>query len=203
MAELRPENSGLNGLNLPVADHRSAGNLVFDFLRDTIETERRTENRSRELAATVHDDDEVQRCFVAYAEQTRAQRRRLTQRFEQLGGSAATVGNDADPVADAGVDTDSHSKVAEERTLQNLIAGYTLACREFATYEALAALAQSIGDHVTESLAREIQAEERASATQIWHFLPSRSKIAFNMLTISEVDPSVETKVADNRLLES
>jgi hypothetical protein len=51
----------------------------------------------------------------------------------------------------------------------------------------------------TEELARESQEQERTTAERVWKFLPSRSKIAFNMLNLQEVDPSVETRAIENR----
>jgi len=62
-------------------------------------------------------------------------------------------------------------------------------------YEALAHVAREAGDALTEALAREIQEQEQRAAEKIFHFLPSRSKIAFNVLTADEVDdPAVATK---------
>jgi hypothetical protein len=90
----------------------------------------------------------------------------------------------------------------EERLVQNLIAAFSLANAERAMYEALATTARSAGDGMTEALASEAAAEETATAEKIWHFLPSRSKIAFNLLTAGEIDPAVETKVGENRILD-
>lgn len=68
-------------------------------------------------------------------------------------------------------------------------------------YEALASVAHATGDQTTESLAREIQAEEHRAADRVWSFIPSRSKIAFNGLTAWEMDPSVDTRMADDRII--
>ena len=89
----------------------------------------------------------------------------------------------------------------EERTTQNLIMAFTVENSECAMYEALAAAAEAAGDDATEALAREIQAEEKQTADKVWHFIASRSKNAFNLLTATETDPSVNTKAADNRLI--
>jgi ferritin-like metal-binding protein YciE len=89
----------------------------------------------------------------------------------------------------------------EERTTQNLIIVFTVESSECAMYEALAAAAEAAGDTATETLAREIQVEERQTAEKIWRFIATRSKIAFNLLTATETDPSVNTRAADNRLI--
>jgi ferritin-like metal-binding protein YciE len=78
---------------------------------------------------------------------------------------------------------------------------FTVENSEYAMYEALAAAAEAAGDTTTETLAREIQAEEKQTAEKIWRFIPSRAKIAFNLLTAAETDPAVNTKAADNRLI--
>jgi ferritin-like metal-binding protein YciE len=83
----------------------------------------------------------------------------------------------------------------EEQLVQNLITAYCVETGECAMYEALAVSARTAGDSETEALAREIQAEEVRAAEKIFRFLPSRSKIAFNVLTAGELDPAVETKV--------
>jgi rubrerythrin len=92
-------------------------------------------------------------------------------------------------------------RIPEERLVQNLLTAFTAAKSECAMYEVLANVARTDGDSATEALAREIQAEEQRAAEKFFHFLPTRSKIAFNMLTANEIDPSVETKAPDNRLI--
>ncbi len=85
----------------------------------------------------------------------------------------------------------------EGKLVQNLITALCVETGEMAMYEALASVAAAAGDGTTELLAREIQAEEQRTAEKLFHFLPTRSKIAFNVLTAGEVDPSVETKTSE------
>ncbi len=68
-------------------------------------------------------------------------------------------------------------------------------------YEAIAAVAEAAGDDATEALAREIQAEEKQTAEKLWRLITSRAKIAFNLLTVAETDPSVNTRAQENRLI--
>jgi hypothetical protein len=56
------------------------------------------------------------------------------------------------------------------------------------------------GDPETERLAREIQSEERQAAELIFRFIPSRSKIAFNLVTPHEIDPAIDTKAPGDRI---
>lgn len=89
----------------------------------------------------------------------------------------------------------------EERIVQNLITAFSVEQSECAMYEALIHVARMAGDRETETLALKIQAEENRAAESLWHLLPSRSKIAYNILTMGEVDPSVETKTQEDQIL--
>ncbi len=179
------------------------GNPVGVYLQDAVAAEKTFEAQLRDFAGFNGDDDEVQSLFAAHADETRVQRERLVARLGEIGGdvssakaSLAAVLSMAPQIAQAG-----HAK--EERTVQNLIIAYTIKAGECAMYESLACVARAARDRRTEALAREIQSQERRAAEKIFHLLPSRSKIAFNMLTLTEIDPSVETKIADDRLIET
>jgi ferritin-like metal-binding protein YciE len=172
------------------------------YLQDAIAAESSFESQLRSFAHEGGDDFEVQALFFGHAAETSRQIERLTARLQELGGapsgakgSFARFFNSAPKLAQA-----THRP--EERLVQNLMAAFSVESGERAMYEALATTAQTAGDAITERLAREIAAEETAIAEKIWHFLPSRSKIAFNMLTVGEVDPSVETKAVDDRIVD-
>lgn len=167
---------------------------IRQYLRDAIAAEKAFEDQLRSFANDVVDDQEVQFVFADHADETRVQADRLAARLVSLGTEEepgktvlATLLNLAPKFAQAG-------HTAEERLVQNLIAAYCIECGERAMYEALAHVAREAGDPVTEALAREIQEEEQRAAEKIFHFLPTRSKIAFNVLTADEVDPAVVTK---------
>ncbi len=179
------------------------GNPVGLYLQDAVAAEKAFETQLRDFAGFDGDDNEVQSLFAVHADETRVQRERLTTRLHEIGedissakASLASVLEIVARVAQAG-----HAR--EERTVQNLMIAYTIEAGECAMYESLAGVARAAGDHVTEALARDIQSQELRAAEKIFHLLPSRSKIAFNMLTLTEVDPSVETKIADDRLMET
>jgi ferritin-like metal-binding protein YciE len=147
------------------------------------------------------DDSEVQELFRVHADQTRAQYQRLTERLKQLDGSPSKAKSWLAHLLGLFPRSAQIAHQEDERVAQNLIATFALESAECAMYEALAAVAKAAGDAQTEHLAREIKAEERDVAAKIWHLLPSRSKIAYNMLTAGEIDPAIETKVADDRLV--
>jgi len=68
---------------------------------------------------------------------------------------------------------------------------------------ALESAALAARDEQTAESAARLAAEEQTAADRFWHFLPSRSKIAYNVLTAGEIDPAVETRAPDDRLTET
>lgn len=174
--------------------------VVCRYLEEAIAVETRSEAQSSGFARE-GDDEDVRAAFARHAEDARLQQERLAQRLQELGGRLSDRKSFLDQVLDSAPKLAETGGVQEERTLQNLIVAFTTKKAECALYEGLAATAEAAGDAVTASLARESQQEEAAAAEEIWHFLPSRSKIAFNMLTVTEVDPAIETKAATNRVV--
>lgn len=176
------------------------GNQVLRrYLEDAVSAERLLERQLRDFADTENDDAEVRDLFLERAAESRVQQDKLSERLEALGGAAGRKTGFSTLVdGEAHVPRGTHAP--EERSLAQLIAGYTAETGLLAFYEALAMFARAANDPETEGLAREMQNQGRITAEKIWHFLPTRSKIAFNMLTVSEIDPAVETKMADDRV---
>lgn len=175
--------------------------LISQYLENAITAEKSFEARLRGFACQEGGDDDVEAAFATHAERIRQQAQLLTSRLSELGVAPSENDNALVHAAEASADFGT-SSIAEEQIARNLISAYTIGTTECALYEVLATVAQAAGDSATEALAREIQGERRTITEKIWHFLPSRSKIAFNMLTLDEVDPAVETRAADNRLVE-
>ena len=178
----------------------STNAAIRRYLEEAIAAEASFEGQLRAFSEE-GDDDEVRAAFAQHADETRHHHERLSARLEQLGGASSAVKTPLANVFNAVPKLVLAPQGPEERTAQNLIIGFAVETSECALYEALASIAKSAGDTLTESLAREIQAEERRTAERIWHFIPSRAKIAFNMLTVGEVDPSIETKAMLNRIV--
>lgn len=174
--------------------------LIQTYLADAIAAESSFESQLRNFASE-GDDDEVKAAFANHADELSRQRQRLTQRLQELGGepsSGKSVVARALSLTPLSAQL-GHSQ--EERTVQNLIIAYTVGSAETAMYQSLRTVAESAGDQQTASLALEMQEKETRTAEKAFHFIPTRSKIAFNMLTVQEIDPAIETKVADDRLL--
>ena len=73
--------------------------------------------------------------------------------------------------------------IAEERITQNLTKGFSLTKSASAMYLALSSAARIANDEQTAELAAELAGEEEAAAEKFWRSSPSRSKIAYNVLT--------------------
>jgi ferritin-like metal-binding protein YciE len=170
------------------------------YLEDAIAAEKSFETQLRGFA-TEGQDEEVQLAFANHAEETKLQYHRLTRRLEELGGTPSGAKSLLAHVFGLTPRAVQVTHAPDERVTQNLIAAFAVENSECAMYEALASVAGAAGDSATEKLAREIQAEERRTADKLWRFLPSRAKIAFNVVTAGETDPSISTRAADNRLV--
>ena len=170
------------------------------YLDDAIAAERTFESQLRSFAAE-GDDEEVQAAFAAQARLTALQITKLTARLEQFGGSPSTAKTLLGRFFGFAPKTAQLTHREEERLTQNLMMAYTVEMSQVALYEALAVTARLALDEQTAQLAHSFSLEERRAAEQFWHFIPSRSKIAFNMLTAGEVDYSVDTKAPGDRLL--
>lgn len=162
------------------------------YLEDALAIEKGAEAQLRAFALE-GDDDDVKQAFAAHAEESQIQSQRLAKRLEELGGNShVSAHNLASPPAMLQI-----GLASEERIVQNLIAAYTEEATECALYQVLIDVAHGAGDEATVNLARSIQAEAHRAADKFWGFIPSRSIIAYNILTIGEIDPAVETKVGE------
>lgn len=169
---------------------------IIRYLQDALAAE---EGFERQLLAFAEegDDDDVRNAFRQHAVETESQCERLRARLQELNASVSVAKSPAAGLTMGGASIGQIPTIQEERTMQNIAAAYTIEASECALYEAIAVAAKEAGDGATEELARAIQIEEHNAAEKFWHFLPTRSLIAYNMLTVAEVDPSVETKVGE------
>ncbi len=171
--------------------------VIRRYLEDALAAENSFETQLRSFASETDDDNEARQLFAEHADQTRTQISRLERRLGELGGSPSTGKSALSHIFGLAPKSAQIPHTMEERLVQNLMMAYTVEAAECAMYQALAASAEATGDTATASLAREIQKEEYATGNKFWALIPSRSIIAYNMLTIDEVDPSVETKLGE------
>jgi ferritin-like metal-binding protein YciE len=183
----------------PKRDEASA-ELIRTYLEDAIGTAKRFETQLRQFARE-GDDEDVQAAFSAYAEEARQQHERLAGRLEQLGGRTEEAVRAPVGAIEPASQIPQEEHIREEGTVQHLVAAYAAESGECALYNVLASIAAAAGDRATEALSREIQEEKEKSAKRVFGFIRSRSKIAYNMLTPNELDPAIETKAFDNRVI--
>lgn len=148
--------------------------VIKRYLEDAIAAERSCEARLRQFAGE-GDDQAIESAFHQHALETHSQYERLTARLEALGGSAPSVRGLLSQILGFGPRAAQTGNGSEEQTRQNLIMAFAIENSETAMYESLAAMAEAAGDTETESLARTIQAEEKATAEKFWSLLPSAS----------------------------
>ena len=175
--------------------------LVQRYLAEAAEAEKNGADQLDHFASD-GDDSEVQDAFRAYAAKARLHSGQLEERLRELGVESDSEDLSVSEAIKGSLPIES-GRIVEERVLQNLITSHAAEMGRCALYRAAGFAASTAGDLETEELARQIQAERQAAAAKFWHLIPTRSKISFNMLTVAEVDPSVETKTGENRLLES
>ena len=113
-----------------------------------------------------------------HLKETKAHARKLEQRIKKLGGSPqgtqAIVGK-----ATAAVKGTVHmfrGSGPEEKLLKNAKTEYSEEAEEIATYTAIEAFADAVGDKETAKLAREIRREEERMASYLERLIPQLAK---------------------------
>jgi ferritin-like metal-binding protein YciE len=178
----------------------TGADLVRGYLEDAIAAEKSSESQLSGFAQE-GDDADVQSAFLFHADETRTQSERLIERLQALGGTASSAGNLFSHLFELAPKPVQLGDGPEARVVQNLMLAFAIEKSECAMYEAFANVAAAAGDDITERLARDIQAQEAAAADRLWRFIPTRAKIAFNVLTAGEIDPAIETKAPDDRVI--
>ena len=152
------------------------------YLEDAIAAEKSFETQLEGFSKE-GDDAVAQSLFRQHAAETKRQYERLTQRLEALGGSPSATKSLLAHIFGISPKTAQIGHEKEERTTQNLMMAFAVENSEMAMYEALATVAEAAGDSQTSSLAREIQAEEKATAEKVWKLLPTAAEQAFHRIT--------------------
>ena len=163
-------------------------NVIRRYLEDAIAAERSFETQL-EAFSKEGDDTVAQALFRSHAIETKRQHERLTARLESLGGSPSGAKSLLAHLFGLSPKAAQIGHEKEERTAQNLMLAFAVENSELAMYEALATVAEAAGDTQTETLARAIQAEEKAAAEKIWKLLAGAAEQAFLRVTAGS-DPS-------------
>lgn len=161
----------------------TSAEVIQRYLQDAIAAENSFETQLNTFAKEATDFPAAQTAFQQHAAETRNQIQLLTTRLQALGGSTSTaksvmahVFNFSPKAAQIG-----HEK--EERTTQNLMMAFAVENSECAMYESLIVSAEAAGDTETASIARSIQAQEKATADKVWQLIPQAAQMAFRAVT--------------------
>jgi hypothetical protein len=176
--------------------------VIVRYLRESISAERSLESQFLSCSKD-GDDSDVQGYFASCAEHAALHAEMLEVRLAALNAAEHRGSDFLSDLLPATPKAAQFRHTAEERIVQNLVKGYSLSKSASAMYLALQTAAGTASDEQTADLAGRLAIEEWNAADHFWHFLPSRSKIAYNILTAGEIDPSVETRTADDRLTET
>ena len=155
--------------------------VIKRYLEDAIAAEKSFETQLQGFSKE-GDNETVRSVFAQHALETRNQYERLTARLEALGGSTSSAKSILAHIFNLAPKTAQIGHEKEERTTQNLMMAFAVENSECAMYESLATVAEASGDSQTASLARSIQAEERATAEKLWKLISPTALEAFTRI---------------------
>lgn len=178
----------------------SPSDLLRNYLASAKAAQSSFEARLRGFLAETRDDLDLQAVFLADADRARVHTEQLEALLADLGGGGETTAGFSGSAELPGALSNANH-IQEERALHNLVAAFGIHQSGRAVGEVLATLASATGQGDTERLGREIESQARESAERVFGLIRSRAKIAFNMLTPNELDPAIETKMADDRVV--
>lgn len=156
--------------------------VIKRYLEDAIAAEKSFETQLEGMSKE-GDNEAAKAAFSQHAQETKRQYERLTARLEALGGSTSAAKSFLAHVFGLSPKAAQIGHEKEERTSQNLMMAFAVENSECAMYEALATVADAAGDTQTASLARSIQAEEKATAEKVWKLIAPAASDAFTRVT--------------------
>lgn len=156
--------------------------VIKRYLEDAIAAEKSFETQLQGFSQE-GDNEAAKATFHQHALETKRQYERLTARLEALGGSTSVAKSFLAHVFGLSPKAAQLGHEKEERTTQNLMMAFAVENSECAMYEALATVAEAAGDTQTASLARSIQAEEKATADKVWKLLGPAALEALTRVT--------------------
>jgi ferritin-like metal-binding protein YciE len=140
-------------------------------------------------------DAELHRLFSEHAQMTERQRDRLRMRLEELGGKPSGGKGLLTRMYAMGEGVATAFRDSRDKVENHLMEAYETEHFEIATYTALKAAAETIGDEPTARLAQEIMEEERMTAERMYPHIARFSRktmIESGALTEEEQRENVE-----------
>jgi len=180
---------------MTMADQTKRDEKLVQYLNEAYGKEKELET-ALEAHIGMTDRAPYKKRLKEHLKETKAHARKLEQRIKKLGGSPqgtqAIVGK-----ATAAVKGTMHmvrGHGVEEKLLKNAKTEYSEEAEEIATYSAIEAFAEAVGDRETAKLAREIRREEERMATYLEKLIPQLARA----VSRSEV-PSAERMATKRR----
>jgi ferritin-like metal-binding protein YciE len=152
--------------------------VIVRYLEDAEAAERNFEDTLKVFSNT-GEQNAVKSMFEAASRKAKTQHERLEARLRELGGSPSTAKSLVAHVLAMAPTMAQLGHEGAEKNTQHLIACIAAASAEMAMYESLASVAAAAGDTKTESLARELQKEEKDDYDQSWMLLRPSALSAF------------------------
>ena len=152
--------------------------VIVRYLEDAEAAERNFEDTLLVFAST-GEQNAVKSMFEAASRKAKTQHERLEARLRELGGSPSKAKSFLAHMLAMAPSMAQIGHEGAEKNTQHLIACIAAASAEMAMYESLASVAAAAGDAKTESLARELQKEEKDDWDQSWALLRSSALAAF------------------------
>jgi ferritin-like metal-binding protein YciE len=152
--------------------------VIVRYLEDAEAAERNFEDTLLTFSNT-GEQNAVKSLFEAASRKATTQHERLEARLRELGGTPSTAKSLLAHVLAMAPTLAQVGHEGVEKNTQHLIACIAAASAEIAMYESLANVAAAAGDTKTESLARELQKEEKEDYDQCWALLRPSALSAF------------------------
>ena len=161
---------------------------LLDWLRDAHAMEQQAEQMLKAQAARIEHYPKLRARIEQHVQETLGQQAVLLQCIERLGSSPSTIKDTMGKLAALG--QAMGGVVASDEIVKGAMAGYVFEHMEIASYTALIAAAQTLGDSETQQACEQILAEEIAMAQWLQDNLP---EITQQFLSRVET-PGVEAK---------
>jgi ferritin-like metal-binding protein YciE len=175
-------------------------NPIQRYLTDAIAAEKSFETQLKGFAeeATYPNAKDA---FSTHAVETRQQYEDLTARLKALGGEPSTMKSAMAHLFNMAPKAAQIGHADEERTTQDLIIAYSVENAEVAMYESMVIAAEAVGDSLTVSLAKRIQAQEKETAAKVWKLIAPTATNAYRKVTSS--DGTTRTEVIVRYLVDA
>jgi ferritin-like metal-binding protein YciE len=163
--------------------HQGTGSkdVLIRYLQDAEAAERNFEDALASFSK-MGDQPAVKSLLSTMSRKALTQHERLEARLRTLGSSPSTAKSIlAHVLAFTPVSAQMGHEESEKST-QHLMITYSAAAAEMGMYEALAASAAAAGDRATESLARQLQSEEKEDHRLAWQQLLASARESYQSL---------------------